>query len=280
MISRFYRMNINMLAVDIDGTLLNEHGDLTKRTREAIDRASDAGIRVILCTGRHHADALAYAAELNTNSPIVAGNGGIDVDQSHKVLFERMLPTHKVPQIEEALKNLDLQGIFYTRKGVYMQPGCPVENWYRERDHQLGGAFNLQLTPVVTPRIEESGDDVYKVAAVSFDYDRLRKLEHALAGFSLSLTQSASRNLEMMESGTTKALALSHLLQMYNIDHRNLAAVGDGRNDVDMIRLAGDGIAMANGAAELTEIADRIAPSNSEDGLAQAIDSLFVLETT
>ena len=278
MIVRFYQMNIRMLALDVDGTLLGKNGLLSRKTRNSISSALASGLHVALCTGRHHADALAYASELGINSAIVAGNGALAVDRSRTTLFARSLPLSKVIDIETILIAEELQGIFYTHHGVFLHPGSPVEQWYSARDRQLDGALNLRILPLISPALRDSADEVYKIAAVSFNADRLQRLDKTLSKLPLSITQSAEHNLEIMEHGTTKALALGHLLKEHGLTFSNLMAIGDGLNDIDMIRNAEVGVAMGNAAPELKELSDHIAPPNTEDGVADIINSLLKKE--
>lgn len=268
-------MNIRMLAVDIDGTLLGKDGILSDKTKASIRRATDAGMEVCLCTGRHHADALAYADELGVSTPVVAGNGAIIVDQNQKVRFSQIIPFPKVQKIEDALILADLQGIFYTGRGVLLHNGSPVEGWYRSRNAQLAGKLRLQQNQLLTRRLRIEDDEVYKISAVSPDSSRLRSMKGTLSSLSLSLTQSADHNIEVMELGVTKAAALEWLLRSLGMSFSNLAAIGDGKNDLEMIRSAGIGIAMGNGDVMLKKVADAVAPPNTEHGLASVIDSLL-----
>lgn len=241
--------DIKLIALDMDGTLLNSNHMVDNRTKEAIQKAMDQGVHVVLSTGRSIQTCYSYAEELGLTSYLVTCNGG-EVWTMKKELLERhILET----DIVEKLWNLG-SGL-----GVYM--------WMIATERFFSG---------------ERPKDFYDYTWLKFgmdseDTDKLDQAVKELSYFAdLEITNSIPTNIEINPKGVSKASALNHVCQKIGITMDEVMACGDSLNDMKMIQEAGVGVAMGNAQEAIKKVANHITDTNNNFGVAKAIEH-FVL---
>ena len=271
----FCAMGIRFIALDLDGTLLGEDGTVPVVNRRAVERAAASGVIVVLCSGRHHADVDCIARDLGMDMPAVSSNGALVLDSGGGRIRASYLPGDTVAPLERMIIGNDARGVFYTDEEVVIHPDCPVIDWYRRRDRELRGMLGLTETGDIAGYLERSGGRVLKAAGVSRDPEAIARLEEAAAVLGLGVTQSSVRNLEFMAAGTDKAAAMEAFLRTRGAGFPDLLAAGDGRNDIELVRSAGVGVAMGNAVETLKAAADFIVSPNTEGGVAEVIDLLL-----
>lgn len=262
-----------LLAIDLDGTLLNPRPQkmITPRTRLALQKAVDAGTRIVIATGQSLAVLRQVCADLPLHGPQIVENGAQIVDiRTGDISHEKLLPASTVLPVLTALQQAGFHRAYHTRRRVYADAETPrVRQWY---------------TPPVPPVIEiEDVTILYpepciKIVAVGQESE-LRAHRPALTRtFSRQayVTQSAFDLLEFLHPAVSKKDGLLTIASELGIERAEIAAIGDGHNDIGMIQFAGLGIAMGNAHAEVKSQADYVTLSNAEDGVAAAIEQLIL----
>lgn len=264
-----------LLAIDLDGTLLNPRPQkiITRRTRLALQKAVEAGIKVVIATGQCQAVLQQICGDLPIRGPQIIENGAQIADiKTGEIYHEKLLPAEYVLPVLTALKEAGFHRAYHTRNRVYADNDTPrVRQWY---------------TPPVPPVIEvEDVASLYlepciKIVGIG-EESRLRarrpKLMKAFEG-QLYVTQSAFDLLEFLHPEVSKENGLRTIAQDLDIDPTEIVAIGDGHNDIGMIRFAGLGVAMGNAHAEVKDEADHITLSNAEDGVAVVIEEMLLPE--
>lgn len=272
-------MAYKVIALDLDGTLTNSEKKITGKTRCAVQKAMDAGIFPILASGRPPEGIWPIARELGMDQKggyLLAFNGGQMVDaKSGEIFSKTAVPLSLLPEIYDYFHLCREQygTANYTFIGGELVSDCP------EGEHVQLEAFitGMPLRRVASMR-ECVGIEVPK-CIITGDAQLLVQLEREAAKqFSgrLTVTRSEATFLEFLPLGVDKARSLESFLSRLGMRREELAAFGDGYNDISMIRYAGLGVAMANAKDEVKAAADYVTLSNDEDGVAYAIEQLIL----
>jgi Cof subfamily protein (haloacid dehalogenase superfamily) len=261
----------DLIVMDLDGTLLDNYSKVTPRTRAVLERADAAGVAIAVATGRSYALARYFTDGLPLTGPQITYNGAVVVDS------ETGLPTflQAVPAawIEPVLAFLREHGIFscyYTEDTIYVEGRAPLERALVPAD------FPTQ--PVVVDNLLSLLHlPCLKIVAVAKpdEISALRLPAEAAFGDHLYVTQTASVLLEFLHPDVSKGTALREAMTYLGLDPARVIAFGDGHNDIDLLEMAGTGVAMANAEEEVRVRADIVAPSNTEDGIAAVLDELL-----
>ena len=262
------------LALDIDGTVTNSKKEITPAVKAEIKRLQEAGVPVALVSGRPAPGIRHVAAELEFskyNCYVFAFNGGKIIDsRTEKVIYSQTIPLKLAHEVCQVAKDYDVAVVTYrgdeivstqadnkyTRIEAYVthMPVRGVEDMEKELDYEPD-KFLLVGEP-------EYLEDILPEIKKHFE-DRL------------NIFRSEPFFMEIVPLGIDKAQSLDRLLDKLGLDSSQLVACGDGFNDVSMVNFAGMGVAMANACAETKAVANYIAPSNDEDGVADAIKKFF-----
>ncbi|WP_152968611.1 Cof-type HAD-IIB family hydrolase [Rossellomorea vietnamensis] len=242
--------DIKLIALDMDGTLVNHEGEVSPENEQAIQRAKEKGIHVVLSTGRSLFTCRDISDELGRSSYLVTVNGGEIYDHEYNLVDRIPLDIDLVKQLWELKEEHDVyfwsstsQGLFNSRKTFNQD--IESYNW-------LKFGFDIQ------------DDDVRKVMM-----DELVKNE------ALEITNSSPTNIEINPAGVNKAAALVKVCKWLDLSMDQVMAVGDSMNDIAMIREAGFGVAMGNAQEAVKEAADWVTGINTDHGVAQAIDKVL-----
>ncbi|MGO4345062.1 Cof-type HAD-IIB family hydrolase [Paenibacillus sp. MCAF9] len=238
-----------LLALDMDGTLLNEQSEISTENAEWIQKALDAGVIVSFSTGRGFRSALPYAEQLKLETPMITVNGSEIWHRPH-VLHKRTHLSHVYVQRlhELALAHGEPWFWAYTADEIYNK-----EKW-------------------ITPADDYASHHWLKFGYYTED-DSIREklLAEVQSWGALEITNSSPFNLELNPLGVSKASALQELCGLLNIEMSQVIAVGDSLNDIAAIREAGLGVAMGNAQETVKEAADFITFTNNEHGVAEVI---------
>lgn len=264
-----------LLALDLDGTLLNPRPQkiITPRTRHALQQAMTAGVRVVIATGQNLPVLKQVCAGIPIVGPQIIENGAQVIEMQNGFLHhEYLLPAERVLPILTVLQQEGFSRAYHARDRVYADIDTPrVRQWYR---------------PPVLPVIEMADvatlfpEPCIKIVGVGEENklrDRRPALIERFAG-QAHIVQSAYDLLEFLHPTASKELALRTIAQDLRIPPEEIIAVGDGHNDIGMLRFAGLGVAMGNAHAEVKHVADHITASNAEDGVAAVIERFILSE--
>ena len=275
-------MRYRLLALDLDGTALDPAGDLSDDVRDAVAAARASGLRVVLCTGRRFRTALPVAQGLSLSGAIVVNNGVLVKDlASGRTLSHRYLSdgvsAEVLALVREVGSPLVYVDAYEKRIDILIEDHGRAHPFQREYLED-----NTDFTRVVGDLENTGRDDVIMMSTMG-DEVTLRALrsraERDLGGrvrmHSLINKNYRGQILEFLAPGTGKWPTLRRIAADEGIDPRQIAAVGDDDNDVEMIRGAGLGIAMGNAVDSAKAAADHVTHSNAEGGVVEAIERVL-----
>ena len=263
-----------LICTDIDGTLLDPNHQISDRTKEAIHRARRKGIIVALVSGRISGSLTLIQEELGITGPLGCFNGSLVLDEDGKELEAHPIRGEQCTQVLSYLAQTELECFVFTN-----------ESWYM---HEMNAWYDVEVKASRTQgRITSldslcdtlgAGERPFKLLAMHNDPEYMRKQEKALQtrfGSSLNIFSSSPRYIEILARGVDKGHAVRSLCESYGVGPGTVMAVGDYYNDIGMFRAAGYAVAMANAPDEVKAHAHACTASNSEDGLALAIESVL-----
>lgn len=277
---------IRLIAIDIDGTLLDGRGALPPRNRRAVHRAIEQGIRVVLVTGRafHHALPIAEAlapehapdalALIVSNGALTKGADGTTADRrlvprdTARAIVEAMRPRHRGVAI--LFDRPDARQYVYER----IDWSHPQRHWYYERNR----AFMTRIEPIEAALTEDPAQ-----VAFTGGVEQMRTLAAEVRALpqapevTVTLTEYAERDfslLDLIAGGWSKGAALREHARRLDLDHTAVMAVGDNLNDREMLAFAGRPVVMGNAVEPLKALGWPVTASHDECGLAEAIDKV------
>ena len=261
-----------LLAIDLDGTLVEPRKPVRPNVIAAVKRAAAAGVRATIVTGRMYVGAKKFADLLDLDGPIVCYQGAVTAD-AKTGRFEREVPLANAValRIYRAAKDAGYHVQFYRDDRFYVENDNAFARLY---------AKTSDTEPVVVPSLpdEFAGRDSTKVNIVT-DIDKTPAalaLMQRVCGDDAYVTRSNPEFVEMLSPEVDKGVALSLLAAQLGIPMERVAAIGDSYNDLPLLRVAGFAIAMGSAPDELKAEADAIVADVEHDGVAEAIDR-FVL---
>ncbi len=273
-------MAIKLIGVDIDGTLLNSQKALTPATREAIAQASRQGVEVVISTGRFLSEYQALLAELPTMTYTVSCTGAQVLNLcTGETLFRRGLTAPELRRLYGKIRDLDaMPQIFSDKDGK-------IHN--RARDLAQAERFcGSALVPLLqATHVPEEDLDAFVSAYTGMtnkihiffpDEDNLQEARRRLSDEPYTLLSSGNDDLEVMARGVDKGLGMQMLAEHLGLSRQEVMTIGDGDNDIAMLRYAGLGLAMKNASEGAKAAANEVLPyTNDEDGVAKAILSVL-----
>ena len=261
-------MPIQMIASDLDETLLNKRAELTPRTVSALRRAMGAGVRVVLASGRMVKAMAAYAAEIGVNAPVIAFNGALIYDLNSKEAIEaREIAPEDARLVARAAEELGVHVQAFTREEYYFER----ENVQSERYARgIGGIVGVPVGAPLSEWIDVPLCKLLLIAEPPVAADLARALPPRFSG-RVEVALSRPNYLECTAAGVTKGAALETLSMRLGISQAEVAAFGDNENDLSMIRWAGHGYAVENAPPHVRAEA-LPAPASDLDGVAQVIE--------
>lgn len=280
---------IQLIASDMDGTLLNGEMTISKFNADAIKKAQQQGVHFIVSSGRSYSEVKPLLDKFNIKCPIITINGALILDQDGHTIDSTPIPTDVASQIMTTLKKAGLYFEVVTKKGVVsddkskrienfaellssIQPDTPFKLAVSLASARME-LVNIHYVKNYREILEDVHNPIYKIVAFS------SKGQTALAPFKdkfnanpeLVVTSSGERNIEINHINAQKGIALQRYADMLNIPMDNVMAIGDNNNDVSMLKVAGISYAMQNGTDEVKQIANHLADSNVNNGVGKAI---------
>lgn len=274
MLQKEHRMarRIRLIALDLDGTLLDAQKTISPRNRAALRRASELGVTVALASGRM-TDCIAPTAErLGLDCPIIAYNGAMARGRAadgRPVLFHRPLEARHSKELIDFCRGRYLLNVYFDDR-VYAEDTPELRHFAELYSARTGAVY--EFVPDLGPF---EGRDTTKAITVTDPSDRERLHAEWLPrlGDATTIVRTDPEYLEFMERGTDKGVALVGLCRALGIPIEEAMACGDGDNDAEMLAAAGLGVAMANASPRTLAAADEVSPlTNLEDAVADAVE--------
>jgi Cof subfamily protein (haloacid dehalogenase superfamily) len=274
---------IRLLALDIDGTLVNSRDELTPRTRAALLRAVQHGIRLVLATGRRYSRALPLVEPLGLDAPLITASGAlIKCPLSHRTLFRAGFERKVLCDTLQVIDRAGYHAVLYTdsfHEGFDFYCGCLDVESRELTDFYALNAGCERLWPMLMSDPPEGIFSGFAIGTRPQMTKLAAELEERLPGQLYLHVLRSPRYLghmcEIAPAGVSKWSGICHLAERWGILPHEICAVGDDVNDIPMIQAAGLGVAMGNALDEVKAVADRIAPTHDEDGLVEVVDWLL-----
>lgn len=257
-------MKYRLIALDVDGTLLNDNYELTEATKQAVRAVHQAGAAIVLCTGRSPLNALPVLEKLELTGTLITHNGAATVRSHDRAI---------VHQAAFSPRELNPFITYARSRGLHMDV-CTSFQMYVE--HVTDAAARMYGKYMLQP---EKIDDLTALDApvVKFTVfgesplldDVMADWDHSGSG--LSHIRSGDYFIDVMQPGVSKGMALERLAKSLGIERAAIMAIGNYYNDVDMMTYAGLGVAMDNSPDGVKQMADDVTSSNNRDGVAEAL---------
>lgn len=271
-------MKYKLLVLDVDGTLLNNEREISKRTLAALLKVQQMGIRIVLASGRptYGLMPLAKTLELGNYGGFILSYNGCQIinAQNGEILFKRRINPEMLPYLEKKARKNGF-AIF-----TYNDDTIITDNPENEHIRSEARLNNLEIIKEVefSTAIDFAP---CKCMLVSDDEEALIGLEQhwkrRLNG-ALDVFRSEPYFLEVLPCGIDKANSLGALLEQLDVKREEVIAIGDGVCDVTMLQLAGMGVAMGHAQDSVKACADHVTASNEEDGVALAVEQIILAD--
>ena len=261
---------ISLIALDMDGTLLNPREDITPRVHHALHRAMEMGVQIVLATARPPRAVRFYHRALKLRTPIISHNGALIWDERAQcVLRHSSLSQRIVKKVidfarkcrSDVIPSVEIVDTLYSDHFgiVPVEAIPPGRRFSPDVIADMSSFLHSPVTRVMFHATSSALDDLTTALTKKFK-----------SGF--SLLRSEHRLLQVVAPDTDKAVALEIVSGWYNVPPSRVLAIGDGPNDVPMLRWAGTSVAMANAPDRVRRAARYIVPSNRDDGVAVALE--------
>jgi len=261
---------VRLVATDLDGTIVRSDGTISDRTAKALAQAEDAGIAVVLVTGRPPRWIAPVAEATGHHGVVICSNGAIIYDlHVERIVESFLIPSSTVAQVVDILRNA------MPELGFAVETGTDV---YKTAAYHSGWAMNPDPALPSLPLDEVIANDAAKLLAShpAMDVDDLLDVVRPLVSHLVEPTHSNGRGLvEMGALGVSKATTLARYAAELGTEPAQVLAFGDMPNDLPMLAWAGTAYAVANAHPLVLAAVDRTTKSNDDDGVAIVLESLL-----
>ena len=272
-------MDIKLIALDLDGTLLNGQKKISPRNLAALERAHRAGIWIVPSTGRFYRGMPDEVRTLPFVRYVIAINGAEVYDaETDRALYRAEIPPLLADRLYAYLDTLPVLYDCYQNGWGWMD-----SRHYAQIDDFLDNPRQLDMTKRLRTPVEhfrktmlernlpiQKSQMFFRREDLDRRAEELRRLPERFP--ELAVSSASDNNIEVNSQDAQKGLALRELCRALGLDTAQAMAFGDGLNDVSMLREAGLGVAMGNADPEVQAQADLVTGTNEEDGVAQAIE--------
>ena len=271
-------MKYKLLVLDVDGTLLNDEREISKRTLAALLKVQQMGVRIVLASGRptYGLMPLAKTLELGNYGGFVLSYNGCQIikAQNGEILFERRINPEMLPYLEKKARKNGFAIFTYhddtlitdSPDNEYIKNEALLNNLKRIKEDEFSTAIDFAPCKCMLVSDKEK-------ALIGLEQHWEKRLAGTLDAF-----RSEPYFLEVVPCGVNKANTLGALLEHLGVTREEVIAVGDGVCDVTMLQLAGMGVAMGHSQDSVKVCADYVTASNEEDGVALAVEKLILAE--
>lgn len=274
-----------ILALDVDGTLLDSEGTLRPRTADAVARAARAGIRPVLCTGRRYRRARAVAMELGLDAPLVCNSGAMVKDPAtHRTLWRADFDAELLAEALTIFRDHDEPVLSFTDRlpddfdfVVARDPTGRV--FFDEYLAQNRGHGEIWPSWADAP---VQGQHFHLCAIgtrsdmLDFETVVVQRLGNRVRTFVQKSPRYVGTMCELLHSDASKWSAILHLAERWGVSPSEICAVGDDMNDVPMIAGAGLGVAMGHAPEAVLAAADHVTADHDEDGVARFVEEVLL----
>ena len=284
-----------LVAIDLDGTLLNSYGEISERNRNAIKKATENGIEVVLASGRTISSVESIALDLNANHFLISGNGAIVYDiQKQKIIYNQFLSKQQVLDVIKICEENSIYYNIYTQETIITKSLNYNTLFYHKENinKEEGKRTSINIIQDIYDYVEKSEREDYLKITIcdetksifnsiikklrNINYIDVMDVEH----MSKKIIKSGTEDVfieyfytEISNKNVNKWSANEFLMQKLNIQKEEVIAIGDNINDKEMIENAGIGAVMQNAAEYVKQIGNIIVSDNNNDGVAEVFEN-------
>jgi len=270
--------DLRLVVLDIDGTISGESNEVNPGVIHALQTVKEQGIQVAIATGRMYRSALYFAQAIGADLPIICYNGAwIQDAKTEETLWHLPVPRELALELldycEHPERRADLDVHFYLNDELYVREITEDTRLYIERSrieaNAVGDLRNILEEPPTKVLAMSSQPEVTKTL--------LSTLQQRYSREELYLTQSNPYFFEACHPGASKGKAVRYLVEeVLHLEAKNMLAIGDNFNDLEMLQYAAVGVAMGDAPPEVKTQADWVAPDVETDGVVAALEK-FIL---
>lgn len=287
-----------IIAIDLDGTLLNSQGEISEENKNYLKKAIDNGIDVVLASGRPIDSVENLSHEIGANKYLISGNGAVVYGiQEKEILYNKFMTKSQVLKIIKMCKENSIYCNVYTENEIIAESlNYNILFYYREnanKDEEKRTKINIVND--MYKYVETSQVDKFLKITVCDDSQLIfnsiiRKLKTIsdvdvldVSHMSRKIIKDGTERIqieyfytEITNKNVNKWEALKYIMEKEGIDASQVVGIGDNINDKELIEYSGLGIAMGNSSPDVKEIAKKVVSDNNSDGVAEAI-KLYIL---
>ena len=286
-----------LVAIDLDGTMLNEYGVVTQETKEAIEKAKERGIEVIIASGRPLDSIKTIAKEIKSEKYFISGNGAIIYDIANdEIIYENTLKKQKVLDIIKICEENSIYYNLYTEKEIIAKNlQCNVLYYHKENaNKEENEKTHINIVENVYKYIEERDEKIVKITICDQNQSIFSSITRKIKEVSeIEVLEVSHMSRKMIRQGTEeipieyyyteisaqnvdKWSAIEFLKEKMQIKTEEIVAIGDNVNDQKMIENAGLGIVMGQSSLEMKKMGKNVTGTNEENGVAQAFYTIIL----
>ena len=287
-----------LVAIDLDGTMLNHYGEISIKTRETVTKCINKGTEVVLASGRPIDSIKAIAEEIGIKGYFIAGNGASVYDiQKGKIIYENYIKKEKVLEIIKICEQNSIAYNVYTDKMI-VTPNLKfnVLYYYKENiEKEENKKTNISIIPNMYEYVKNMQEEKFLKITICDENDSIfhsitRKLKEIseievlnVAHMSRKIIKRGTEEIpveyfytEVTARDVDKWNAIAFLMRKLGIQAQEVIAIGDNVNDKKMIQNAGMGVAMKGSTPEITKVAKDVTDTNNEDGVAKVLEKYIL----
>ncbi|MDC9592497.1 pyridoxal phosphatase [Xenorhabdus sp. IM139775] len=266
-------MSYRVIALDLDGTLLDPQKRILPESLSALNEARQSGIKVLIVTGRHHVAIHPFYQALQLDTPAICCNGAYSYDyHAKKVLASNPLSIQEASQALSYLQDTEIQHLMYVDDAILYQFPHTVAQTL---------AWSDSLPEHQRPNVRQTGNfqdaihnvsAIWKLATSSSDLVKLRKISEQIEeNIGLECEWSWFDQVDIAKKGNSKGMRLQQWVESQGMSMKEVIAFGDNYNDLSMLESVGLGVAMGNGVDAVKARADIVTRDNTQPGIAEIL---------
>ena len=286
-----------LIAIDLDGTMLNSYGMVTENTKNVIKKVEEQGAKVVIASGRPIDSIKAIAKEIDSKNYFIAGNGAIVYDvKKEEIIYEKTMPKEKVLEIIKICEENSISYNVYTEQEI-LSTGLKYNVLYYHKENLKKEESKKTKINIVNNMYEyiKNKNDARFLKITICDESKsvfnsiIRKIKEVKDIEILEISHMARKIIkqgteefpiayyytEISRENVDKWNAIEFLMEKLNIKKEEVMAIGDNANDKKMIENAGLGVAMKQSTDSVMKVANEITESNNEEGVAKILQKYY-----
>lgn len=286
-----------LIAIDLDGTLLNSYGVITENTKKIIKKVEEQGVNIILASGRPIDSIRAIANEIESKKYFIAGNGAIVYDiEKDEIIYENCLKKQKVLEIIKICEENSIGYSIYTEKEILTTALKYNVLYYHKENLKKPEDKKTKISIIQNMEEYIKNDNTSRYLKITVcDEDKIvfdsiiRKLRNLKDVEVLDVSHMARKTIkqgteeiaveyyytEISRKNVDKWNAIEFLAKKLEIESKDIMAIGDNINDKQMIENAGLGVAMGQSTPVITNVANEVTSGNNEEGVAKILQKYY-----